>query len=103
MTTPPGSNLVVVDTDVWSHLFAIKKREHPQLARWQSLLTGKTVVVAAQTRAEVLAWCLMRDLGPRRSGAIRSQLDDTPTIPTSLSSTVVRYDNPTARLAASAS
>lgn len=47
---------VVLGTDVWSHLYAVERRQHPDLALWKRLLTGKTVVIAARTRAEVLVW-----------------------------------------------
>jgi predicted nucleic acid-binding protein len=42
-------------------------------------LTGKTVVIAVQTRAEVLSGLFA--LGEARRSAIRTQLDNTPTIP----------------------
>jgi predicted nucleic acid-binding protein len=74
------SGVVLLDTDVWSHLFGFKVR-HPQEATWRSLLTGKTVAVAAQTRAEVLAWVRIRQLGEARASRIVQQLDDTATVP----------------------
>jgi len=75
------AELVVLDTDVWSHLYAVKRRQHPDLGDWVRLLTGKTVVIAAQTRAEVLVWLRLRDLGEQRRTAVLSQLDNTPTVP----------------------
>lgn len=75
------AELVVLDTDVWSHLYGVKGREHPDLSRWRRLLTGKTVVIAAQSRAEILAWILIRDLGVARQARILTQLDRTPTVP----------------------
>ncbi|MGL4745783.1 MAG: PIN domain-containing protein [Dermatophilaceae bacterium] len=74
-------NLVVIDTDVWSHLFGLKNQPHPNTGRWRTMLAGKSVVIAAQTRAEVLTWCLIRDFGARRLTTIRSQLDSAATIP----------------------
>ena len=76
-----AGELVVLDTDVWSDLYAVKRRSHPELARWLRLLTGRIVVIAAQTRAEILVWLLVRDLGEIRHSKILNQLDSTPTVP----------------------
>ncbi|HET7475345.1 MAG TPA: hypothetical protein VFJ97_04890 [Dermatophilaceae bacterium] len=73
--------MVVLDTDVGSHLFAMKGRAHPELAKWQTLLRGRTVAIAFQTRAEVLAWVIIRDLGEPRRTSIIAQLDNTATVP----------------------
>lgn len=75
------SNLVLLDTDVWSHLFAVKKSRDDRIAHWRALLTGHTVAIAAQTRAELLAWPLIGRLGKTRRERVWSQLDATPTIP----------------------
>lgn len=75
------SNLVVLDTNVWSHLFAIKRSPDERVGEWRALVTGRTVVIATQTRAELLAWPLLRDLGERRRSRLMKQLDATPTIP----------------------
>lgn len=72
---------MLLDTDAWSHLFAFKGRRHPDLARWRALLTGRTVAIAVQTRAEVLAWVLIRDLGEPRRQAILTHLENTATVP----------------------
>lgn len=82
------SQLVIVDTDVWSLLFARSRRQDVRIAGWQSLLRGCTVAIATQTRAEVLTGILDRDLGERASAAIVGQLDRMPTI--SVSEDVVR-------------
>ncbi|MGL4745971.1 MAG: hypothetical protein ACRCXL_16500 [Dermatophilaceae bacterium] len=72
MTVATTMSLVVVDTDVWSHLFANKKRDHPMLPSWHALLTGKTIAIASQTRAEVHSGLLGSNLGTRRSDDVRS-------------------------------
>lgn len=74
-------DVVVLDTNVWSHLFGLKRRQHEQTETWRRPLTGRTVAIATQTRAEVLVWLLSRNLGETRVNRIRAQLDATPTIP----------------------
>jgi len=76
-----GARIVVIDTDVWSRLALPKARAHPLAAAWKSELLGATVVIAAQTRAEVLAGLLIRNWGGKRAAAARAVLDGTPTIP----------------------
>ncbi len=76
-----SGDLVVLDTDVWSHLYGVKGRSHADAARWRALLTGKTMAIASQTRAEVLVWILLGRLGDSRAGRIRMQLDMTATVP----------------------
>lgn len=75
------SNTVIVDTDVWSHLFAVKAHQDHLVHEWKTLLTGKTVVIATQTRAELLAWPRIRNLGERRQAMLLRRIDSTPTIP----------------------
>jgi predicted nucleic acid-binding protein len=71
---------VLVDTDVWSVLFGNSKSRSPgQMASWKAQLAGSHVVIAAQTRAEVLAGA--RALGERRAGALLAVLDNTETVP----------------------
>lgn len=79
MTASVSDELAVIDTDVWSHLYGSKQQIHPDAQLWRQLLSGLTLVVAAQTRAEVLSWVLQRNLGETRRTAILSQLDATPT------------------------
>jgi predicted nucleic acid-binding protein len=76
-----ATNTVVVDTNVWSHLYGFKTVADPQTEAWRVSLLGKTVAIAVQTRAEVLGWTLQRNLGERRATAITSLLDATPTVP----------------------
>lgn len=76
-----GEPWVVLDTDVWSNLFARKARSDPLVLQWRAALEGKSVVIATQTRAEVLFGLAYKNLGPQRAGAIRRQLDTTPTVP----------------------
>lgn len=77
------SQLVIVDTDVWSLLFARRGRKDVRISGWRALLLGSTVAIATQTRAEVLTGVLERRLGERESDMIISQLDRIATIPVS--------------------
>jgi predicted nucleic acid-binding protein len=72
-------DLALLDTDVWSHLYGLGHRRHPDIARWRELLAGRTVLVAVQTRAEVLMGLLR--LGEARRGPILHELNNTPTVP----------------------
>lgn len=72
---------VVLDTDVWSHLFVRHRGTSEQENRWRELLLGRTVCISAQTRAELLAWPLIRDWGVSRRRSFEQQLDSTATIP----------------------
>jgi predicted nucleic acid-binding protein len=73
--------LVLLDTDIWSHLFSDARRRHPNDARWRELLLGRTIAIATQARAEVLAGAAMAQWGERRTLALRAQLDKTATVP----------------------
>lgn len=54
MTSPVGRRrVVVIDTDVWSHLY-LPRRTHPLASAWRRGLLGATVVIATQTKAELL-------------------------------------------------
>lgn len=69
----------MLDTDVWSHLFIPKRRPVPEVQQWQRSLIGAQVVVAMQTRAEVLVGA--SDLGEQRAQDVLDRLDATPTAP----------------------
>ncbi len=73
--------VVVLDTDVWSHLFARRDAGDGRVAAWRESLTGRTVAIAVQTRAEVLSGILQNGIGAQREARILTQLDRTPTIP----------------------
>lgn len=76
-----ASDVVVLDTNVWSHLFGFKRRQHDQTETWRRLLTGRTIAIATQTRAEILVWPLSSNLGETRTNRVLAELDATPTIP----------------------
>jgi len=76
----PEQPWVVLDTDVWSFLFA-RRQTHTKVEHWRSTLLGRSVVIATQTRAEVLAGLAQRPLGQKRAAAITEQLDRTRTVP----------------------
>lgn len=50
------ADLVVLDIDVWSHLFVKHKRRHQHDEEWRRLLVGRTLCIAVRSRAELLAW-----------------------------------------------
>lgn len=79
---------VLLDTDVWSHLFMRHRKKSEQDSRWRKLLLGRTVCISVQTHAELLAWPLIREWGEPRRASLEKQLDSTPTIP--LDDVVVR-------------
>jgi predicted nucleic acid-binding protein len=84
---PRPGDAVVLDTDVFSVLF-IKSASGrlpagmaQQVQQWRDQLAGRLVVIATQTRAELLAWPLDRGWGEDRTRVLRTILDATPTIP----------------------
>lgn len=73
---------VLLDTDVWSELFARSRRSDDQRSEgWRNVLAGRGVIIATQTRAEVLAGLAIKDLGTVRHEKILIQLDETSTVP----------------------
>lgn len=72
--------IVVLDTDVWSILYA-NRRGDERADPWRELLKGLTVVIASQSRAEVLAGMLSAGFGDKRRSILLAQLDATPTVP----------------------
>ncbi|MDK3255196.1 PIN domain-containing protein [Blastococcus capsensis] len=70
-----------MDTDVWSPLFMPGRKAHPSVARWRTLLTGRTIVISEQTRAEVIGGLLDAGMGPARARAAIDQLNRTATVP----------------------
>lgn len=72
---------MLVDTDVWSHLFVPGRRPPDVMADLRRQLLGVQVVIATQTRAEVLGGLASSDWGDRRRQDVRDQLDRTATAP----------------------
>ena len=79
MTSPP-TNLVVLDTNIWSQLYSAG-RQHIDAPVWRKALVGLEVVIAQQTRAEVLYGLRFSTLSATKKERILAQLDATPTIP----------------------
>jgi len=75
----PRSDVVVLDTDAWSHLYTTRRREHPEVPLWRHLLTSRLVVIATQTRAEVLTRLMRHVMSPARERSIRAVLTATAT------------------------
>lgn len=72
---------MLLDTDVWSLIYARSGRGDPRVERWKILLQGRSVVIATQTRAEVLTGLAITDVGTARRARIIAQLDSTTTVP----------------------
>ena len=75
------SDVVVLDTDVYSLLYV---RQGAAVAAKQDLrdmLVGRLVAIAVQTRAELLIWPQVRRWSADRADRLREQLDNTPTVP----------------------
>lgn len=79
--SPPATEVVVVDSDVYSILYVVAGRSDSRRDSWRRLLLGKTVVIAAQTRGEILAGALIGGWGQKRYSALRAQLDTATMIP----------------------
>jgi predicted nucleic acid-binding protein len=77
----PAAGFVVLDTDVWSHLYVARRKIDARVSGWRDRLVGATVVVATQTRAEVLAGVYSSDWGQPRRDQVITQLDRTATVP----------------------
>ena len=76
----PGG-YVVVDTDAWSRLFIARDTTDDRGHEWRSDLLGATVVIAIQTRAELLGAAELAGWDRRRFHQLRRQLAQTPTVP----------------------
>lgn len=70
-----------MDTDVWSHLYVPRRGVDPRAAGWRDRAVGATVVIATETRAEVLAGVYGSNWGAQRRDDAIAQLDRTATIP----------------------
>lgn len=72
----------LVDTDVWSGIFGPRRRRpDPRVQAWSRQLIGTTVLIATQTRAEVLAGVHASSWSEQRKEGVRRQLDATATMP----------------------
>lgn len=77
---------VVVDTGVWSLLFArAGANDLPHVTTWRETLRGKIVTVATQTQAELLFGALVSAWGPQRLTRLRQRLAEFPVLPVSQS------------------
>lgn len=86
----------LLDTDVWSGLFARSRRsEDPRAETWRGLLAGWGVLIATQTRAEVMAGLAVTDVGSARREKVQTQLAGTSTVPVT-EAVVVAYADLTA-------
>jgi predicted nucleic acid-binding protein len=74
---------VLLDTDVWSKIYARSRQRarDTDIEELRTLLVGRSVAVATQTRAEVLAGLAQRDVGAARRSLLLEQLDKTTTVP----------------------
>lgn len=72
---------VLVDTDVWGHLVWSRRNPPPHVEDWRRLLVGKTVVISAQTEAELLFGAHRANWGQAHLSQHRELLCRTPTLP----------------------
>lgn len=72
MTADPEPGIVVVDTNVVSFFFKGDSRA----AFYQTHVEGRLQIIAAQTRAELELWTLIRNWGERRRSDLRLYLKD---------------------------
>jgi predicted nucleic acid-binding protein len=77
----PEAPRVLIDTDVWSHVYVPARSTQDVAAELARRLLGAHVVVATQTRAEILAGLAASNWGEPRRQAVRAQLDRTATVP----------------------
>lgn len=69
----------VVDTDVFSLVYVVPSKDS-RIAEWRRVLADRRVVIAFQTRAEILEGALRRQWGSRRLAQLTALLNRTPTI-----------------------
>ena len=81
MTQLPGGGpaRVLVDTDVFSHVY-IKHPIQAVGADWAQVLTGRTVVIAVQTEVELRAWPQLSGWGQARTQALIRRVEAVPRI-----------------------
>lgn len=71
---------MVIDTDAFSRLY-VNRRQGRDVAGWRKSLLGRRVVIAFQSRAELLSGARIAGWGQRRTSELREILDRTPTVP----------------------
>lgn len=71
---------VLIDTDVWSHLY-IRARNATQRGELKQRLRGRSLVISTQTRAELLCIPGHANWGARRQDDFLAHLNAFPTIP----------------------
>lgn len=73
----------LVDTDVMSKVVLpgrVTGRSAAGSTGWPAALLGVSVLIAVQTRVELMAWPLLRDWGEARARQLRVALDAVPTV-----------------------
>ncbi|MBY4227041.1 PIN domain-containing protein [Rhodococcus fascians] len=83
MTLPSGSGTVLIDTDVFSILLIDPTRAANRglpVDKLRARLAGLQIVIAFQTRAEVLAGALSANWGERKIAGVEAKLDSAPTV-----------------------
>lgn len=70
----------IVDTDVFSLVYVNRRVSDLRVERWREHLTGRRVLIAFQTRAEVLAGARSGGWGERRMEELHGVLNQMPTI-----------------------
>ena len=80
------STIVVIDTDAFSMIYVRRARSaeaQTELNALKRRLQGRIVVIGTQTRAELMAWPLLRDWGPSERARLDEIVRRTTTVPVS--------------------
>lgn len=82
MPGPRPSTAVLVDTNVISRALLPSRvsGKSATAAEWREVLLGRSIVMAVQTRVELLSWPGMSGWGPARQGALESWVAAVPTV-----------------------
>lgn len=72
---------MLLDTDAFSKVVMTARDREPQVADWRRRLTGRTIVIAAQTEGELRFGALSARWGPARLAGLEAQLARHATAP----------------------
>lgn len=80
---PPSMHKpVLLDTNVASRLLpGTRDTQDPRRLHWMNVLQGRTLVICAQVRAELLTWPLVKNWGDPRQAQLHQWLHARPLIP----------------------
>ena len=80
----PGEQAVLLDTNAYSALYVTpeetaRKQGHP-VEEWRSALRGQRILIAFQTRAELIIGARSAKWGDQRMKALNERIASTPTV-----------------------